>query len=55
MEVSSEYNEHVREFWIQRNGMLLEIKGSEYKFNPSSIKVDQTSSNINSIAAVYRE
>ena len=55
MEVSSESTENDREFWIQWNSMMLEIKGSENKFNLSTSMVDQNVGSINSIAVVYGE
>ena len=54
-DVSPESSENVGEFWIEWNSNLSEIEDNEYKFNPSTIMVDQSKANINSIAAAYGE
>ena len=55
MVVLPQSNENMREFWIQWNSMLSETKVNENKFNPSTFMVDQGTTNINTIAAVYGE
>ena len=40
MKVASELTENVREFQMQWNGILPEIKDSEYKFNQYTFMVE---------------